>query len=145
MKPHSLLDPPTTRSECEAVVSYELGRRAGSIIEADVLASLDDATIATAARRLNRWRKACGCSTGAAFVLAALAFRLFVNVRAGVSGEFDALRDVVVSGGWVLAAAALGKLVGLAAARVCLRLQTERLVRRLARANGQELRHVVLR
>ncbi len=145
MRSHSLLDPPKTRSECEAVVSYELGRRAGSIIEPEALASLDDNTLGTAARRLNSWRKACGCSTGAAFVIAALAFRLFVNVRAGVPGALDALRDLVVSGGWVLAAAALGKIVGLAAARACLRIQTEWLVRRLTRTSGEELRHVVLR
>jgi hypothetical protein len=144
VKSHNLLDAPTTRSEYEAIVSNELLRRRLAI-EPDALASLDDTTLVISARRLNRWRKACGCSTGAAFVIAALAFRLFVTVRTGVPNGLDAVRDLVVSGGWVLAAAALGKLVGLATARACLRIQTEWLVRCLAHTSGEERCHVVLR
>ena len=144
MKSHSLLDAPTTRSECEAIVSRELFRRRLAV-EPDAVASLDDATLVTSARRLNRWRKACGCSTGAAFVFAMSAFRLFVTVRAGVPGVLAAVRDLAVSGGWVLAAAVVGKLVGLATARACLRIQTEWLARGLARSNGKGLGHVVLR
>ncbi len=79
-------------------------------------------------RRLGFWLNACGCQAGAYLALGALVWRSIL-VRQGLGLTWG---TAMASFGWVLAAAIVGKLAGLAVARMLLLLDLKRLQRHLS-------------
>jgi hypothetical protein len=108
------------------------------------LARLDDADLVTISTRLIRFHQACGCSTGAACMLATLLLGSLLAVRRGATtlGEGIALSATVL--GWGLVAAAVGKVTGIVVSRMRWYLERDRLFRRLA-DTSEGGGHVVLR
>lgn len=132
------------RAELEAHLLASLRSRGSSDLVPAHLAALDDADLATTSARLVRLRQACGCSEGAACLLAALLLGSLLAVRRGATslGEGIALGATVL--GWSLVAAAVGKVAGILVSRVQWHLERGRLFRRLAGA-PEGGGHVVLR
>lgn len=82
--------------------------------------------------RASGYARACGCSTGALFLVAST---IVAAVYFAAGGEL-AFQTVLASIGFVVAASLLGKLVGLAAATLRLRLLGRSIDRRLRRQEG---------
>jgi hypothetical protein len=94
------------------------------------LPSLDDRTRERTERRFAYWRQVCGCHLGALLLLATLAWRIPVALRAP-AWTWSAL---ATEGGLALAAAIAGKGVAVAGARLALAVDVALLRRRLRRA-----------
>lgn len=77
--------------------------------------------------RASGYSRACGCSTGALFLVAST---ILAAVYFAAGGEL-AVRTVLAGIGFVLAASLLGKIVGLATATLRLRLLGRSIDRRL--------------
>ena len=80
-------------------------------------------------RRLNRAYFACGCESGSSAVAATLLVCVVGAIATGVDGLFGPWRIL----GYLVAAALVGKLAGLVAARVQVHLIERRLSQRLSR------------
>ena len=74
-------------------------------------------------RRLTLWLNACGCQTGALLFLSSLVWRVFVVLHDPPQTWGNGVANV----GWVFGAAVIGKVSGLAIARVLLVLDLKRL------------------
>ncbi len=131
------------RAELEAHLLASLRSRGSSLVPAQ-LNALDDTALAATSARLVRLRQACGCSEGAACMIAALLLGALLAVRRGATslGEGIVLGATVL--GWSLVAAAVGKVAGILVSRVQWHLERDRLFRRLAGA-PEGGGHVVLR
>jgi hypothetical protein len=79
-------------------------------------------------RRLTFWLNVCGCQTGALLTLSALVWRVSVALHQPLPTWGTMASHL----GWVLGAALLGKVGGLAIGRVLLVLDLTRLGRQLA-------------
>lgn len=79
-------------------------------------------------RRLTYWLNACGCQMGALCAVSAIVWRIII-VWQGPGLTWGA---AVVGFGWVVGAAVIGKVAGLAVARALLILDLKRLRRQMA-------------
>ena len=79
-------------------------------------------------RRLGFWLDACGCQAGALLAVSALVWRISVILHESPHTWGAVLAHV----GWVLGAAVVGKVAGLAIARVLLVLDLKRLSRQMS-------------
>ena len=82
--------------------------------------------------RAARYRRDCGCPVGAAFLVASLAVAVAFVARAPAGGIGALLTQVVVALLFVFVAGVVGKLLGIAVARIRLALLCRSLAKRFA-------------
>jgi hypothetical protein len=133
-----------TRADLEACLVAAVRSRATSVLTPDHLARLDDTELATTAARLLRLRQACGCLEGGVCMMGALLVGSLLALRRGASNLTEGIMLGAKVLGWVLVAAAVGKVVGMGVSRARWHVERGRLFRRLAGA-PEGGGHVVLR